>query len=313
METPKWDFCPVSSDELEVIFADVLDRAPTAQERVFWTPWTNHAALLDNVALFSRPWRRGWPLAVLFAGCHGVHFVSYWRTRQDIPDVNIAVVFTHKLEQAGASEFLGIPLLQAMFKQARYFSAQPSSGGVYTSDNVVKLVPGRVGYYHNPTAGCFFPVCEHAGMKPVADLLRAGFTRPQILDAFNQGSFDPQFETRYAETMQILREKDKFCATPFADFVARYLRKRKMFSTWTHATPVAYVRIGADLLSYLFGLRKVSDGEVLAASYPVLVEWGEWPETHYEREYYKVEYPCAPQSYDPEYYRWCILNAEVRS
>lgn len=139
-----------------------------------------------------------------------------------------------------------------------------------------------------PTSACWWPVVVPFGEEGVIEHMRGGLDDGQIINRFNEGTFDPQFGKRFKEQMQNLRMREDRHDVKLVDFVMRHYRTHKMWLTYNHPT--------YHVISHLVE-RMLEKIGIAARTNPLDVPTNaagmgsHFPETPYEWEFYRLEYP----------------------
>jgi hypothetical protein len=296
-----WNFEHPTPESVTQVFAALLDRAPAPEELSFFlhpdqTGVGEPDEWYPRSIVWSEPWRPNWPTLGLYTACHGRQLLRYWKELYpNPPEMNCWGIVSWKFPER-IPTLLAQPLVHAFFQHTDFYvsNAWPAHQPFLEQfgSQVAAEIPGRRLRMHAPSLSSIFPVTDiPKDLENVRRLLRAGQTHDQIARALREGQFDPQFTTRHAEAMNRMAQKDAQCDTPIEPFVRAHLRREKLFWLISHPTMLLISRIGADLFTQIFQRPAISDEDLFALPWRSFQFGFTWPETHYEWDFFKFNYP----------------------
>jgi hypothetical protein len=302
-----WSFDPVTPASGEQFFSAVMDRAPAAEELQFLLDPEQTEDWYRRSLVWSQPWRKDWPTLGLYTACHGRQLIRYWNEwYPDPPEINVWNITSWRLAERKAS-LQDQPFLQSLWRQTDYYVTHdfPTADPTLTrfGDRLGAFIEKRRLRMHSPALCSLFPIADiPQDQENVRQLLRQGIPTRQIVQRFRTGQFDPMFRSRHAAAMQRMLRKDARSHVKIEPFVRAHLQREKLFWLISHPTIFLVARIGADILSELFGQRRLSDDEVFSLPLTGCMMKPVWPETPYEWNFHKFKYPRRWKAGAAEFY-----------
>jgi len=235
---------------------------------------------------------------LIYAACAGVAFRNYFEHVR--PEIREHFVIHHIFDHALVIHILRnhefpLPrLVPRLFREADALLYHPISGAYeeLSDSTLVRLLKPncKAVRYTGPHHGCWWPICPHFGEQPVVRYLEKGLTPDEIWVKFLEGTFDPLFEERFKLQMEWLRGYETANDVRLTGFIERNYRKAKLFLTDNHASfhLIAYI---ADKCMGALGFPEMGEEHAVSLSPEKWVVGAAYPETHYEFDYYKFEYP----------------------
>jgi hypothetical protein len=248
---------------------------------------------------------------LLHTACQAYHLRHYLKKHEKFyKDFNIHITLVHVMLLKG--------MCRTMPELMKVFLSRPDL--VITNKLLGEYEPLDISNYRGPdyrrvikfappTCNALWPVAVHWGNKSIDEDLAKGKSRKQILAEFDAGTFNPCFEWRWDWQMARLRTREQDCEIQFADFCERNVSKVKLWFTENHPSHNLMAFIGSEFLR-LAGYDHDTEEAILALPSDELGTWNAHPETKYEWEYYKMQYPMKYQDVDGglEFYRELILG-----
>lgn len=242
------------------------------------------------------------PIFLLYAACHGQLMKDYIQTyRADIAQKYYLVwvnVLSLVVRGLWAKEFEFPWIIAALFNHCEVMFYNPIGVdyGPYTDQNVLRYlnVGAKVLSYAGPHHGCWWVVCPVHGEQPVHACFDRGMSDADIYASIINGTFDPQFPKRFELQMAWLKGYQTGTDAGMADFIERNYRKCKLFFTYNHPS---YNLIGyiTDVLMGKLGYPMLGEDHAIALPSDRGLFADQFPETHYEWDFYKFEYPMRWQ------------------
>lgn len=268
--------------------------------------------ILNEDSLFKQEhvWHQDKPVLLVYASCHGRTLIDYFRTRPDF----MAAYNIIRLETG--------PMLTAMnLKKDPNLCNRDSIRQIFQMADVIvtynmgarhrdlslevvgkHFTPGaKVITFVAPNFSCFCPFgYGYTSTMPILNALDKGKTPTDVWDDFTHGQLDCLFPMRWRFEMGRLADKESYHDIGLTQFIQRNHKKAKLWSAPSHPTflPMAYV--GNEVCIRL-GLPAQSEESIMAMDYKLGWMRGQ-PETNYEFNHFKFEYPSLHQSELGEYY-----------
>jgi len=220
----------------------------------------------------------------------------------------------------------------SLIQQADLFIYQPidKKHGVYSTD---LSVPGNVLSYCKPSCVLIsFPYIYQSAMwsliKPakiddlsggygnydkyvnrevILALKKKGLTLKQVLQMWDQNSIDFNYQSRYENNLQILREKEALTDIKVSDFIDRHIHTKFLFLTQNHPTSPIIVHC----VNQIFKKLKIDDELELfnlRADFGYEKPQKGWPVSKYDIQFWKFEYKSQEDSNATNFYKDIIKN-----
>lgn len=270
----------------------------------------------DSPPIFTKEhvWNQDKPVLLIYASCHGRTLADYFKTRPDI----MAVYNIIRLETS--------PMFIAInhTKKDPDLCSRKSITDIFNMADVI--VTYNMGARHNqlsievvgkhfrpearvitfvaPNFSCFCPFgYGYTSTMPILNALDKGQTPAQVWSDFEQGKLDCLFPMRWRFEMGRLADKEVYHDIGLVQFIVRNHRKGKLWSAPAHPTFLPMAFVGNEVCGRL-GLNRQSEESIMAMDYKTGWMRGQ-PETDYEFNYFKFEYPQRHQNElgGIEYYR----------
>lgn len=272
----------------------MLGRPMDASERAHYETFQGG---LGYLFLDERP-RDGKPILLLYAACHGQLMLDYIKTyRPEVAEkyylvwVNVLSLVVRGLWK---KEFDFPWCIPALFNHCSVLFYNPIGAdyGPYTDQNVLRYLnhDAQVLSYAGPHHGCWWVVCPVHGEQPLYACFEKGMSDADIYASIVNGSFDPQFAKRFELQMAWLKGYQTGTDAGMADFIERNYRRVKLFFTYNHPTYnlIAWI---TDVLMAKLGFTALGEEHAIALPSDRGIFADQFPETHYEWDYYGFQYP----------------------
>lgn len=263
-----------------------------------------YAELNSEIGCFgleNRP-PNGRKTMILYTACTGYQVRAYLQDfRPEIyEEYDIQHILIHALAlRCGKPGYVVPELIPALFKTADFVLWNPLGGMIEPLSNQYlnrltkpdcKLVS-----YAGPHQGCWWVICQLFGEQSVRRYLDNGLSADDIWGLFKAGTFDPGFEERLKMDMMFQKGYQHGTDSEIYEFIRDNYRRCKMFFTFNHATchliacavdgclgRAGYERLGLEHAVSVVPADHFMVGHI-------------YPETHYEWDHYKFEYPMRWQ------------------
>ncbi len=233
---------------------------------------------------------------VVYSSCHTWSIVPYLQSREDVAGkYNVWGVVVHlaKDQQAWLD-----PRFAKVFAEADVILHHPLDSDRWDRLRVKEFnlkLGCRLVSMESPQASCCWPVLSGLGEHTVLALLAAGRTTEDIIHGFDENRFVPGLDSRFRMDKHRMEKRDAEVELKSADFVFKYWKDVKMFSTCNHPTFHVYVWM-MDQFVGLLGFPRRGEEEALRVRDFAIEGDGHYPETHYEFEHYGFRYPMRLQN-----------------
>lgn len=295
-----------------------LGRSMTPAEAAYLDE--NHGPDIGFIDLDPRP-AQGRKQLVLYTACTGVqirHYIA--RHRPEVyAQYTISHVMAHALSLRSAAPSFALPaIVPAVFRAADVLIYNPVDAAVAElSDREIvrQAKPGcKLASFGGPHHGCWWVICPFFGEEGVVAQLDQGQSGEQIWASFQARTFEPKFDERFKTQMAFLKGYQHGTDVRLTEFITDNYRRCKLFFTFNHPSChlLAYVtdeclgQIGFERLGREHAINEVAADEMMMGDV--------FPETHYEWEHFKLEYPMrwAERQGGAEFYHGVILGIEER-
>lgn len=256
---------------------------------------------------------------LLYSSCVAAQLQDYLRA---IPWVDerfeIEAVLIHVME---LSELLDLRdfVDRKKFEEADYvftncFSPRWADLGLHRV-NEIRKSSSQLFTWVPPNFSAFWPVVDAHGEHGVVAMLKQGMTSEEIIRAFDERRFEPDFARRWVEQMGRLWEREKDCDIKVAGFCERHQTEIKLWFTDNHPTYNIIAWLGSQIVAKLGGEPETEESCV-ARDHAANGTWNAWPETHYEFGHFQFKYPMryatTPHWGGPEFYHGLITKIADR-
>ena len=199
-----------------------------------------------------------------------------------------------------------------LLKNADIFIYQPidKKHGIYSTDtsienNILSYLPEyckkiSFPYIYNSALWILIPPADIDGLagnykgqgeyinkEPIIKLINQGYNLKTIIDKYKKGEIDFEYEARFIDSINILREKEMNCNIKVADFIEHNIRKKKLFFTQNHPTTCVFIHCVNQLLNIL-GINIQYNSDDYTENLVKLP--GIHMHTTYDLQYWKFEY-----------------------
>lgn len=255
------------------------------------------------------------PRILLYSSCVAKPLRDYLLSRPQIANkYAVDVLLMHCLEQDGVADLAQSDYVRligsADVVAANFYSPKWKDLGLERLRELKKASAPLI-TWPPPNFAAFWPVVEGYGEEGVERMFRCGAKKEDILDAYDSMKFDPLFSERFPDQLDRLREIETKTDIKIADFCERNHRRVKLWFTSNHPTTNLVAWMGTQIGRAL-GLELDTEESCLDYAPDVTGDWNTFPETRYEFEHYRFEYPMryARTQYwgGPEWYRSVIAK-----
>lgn len=265
-----------------------LGRKPSVEEMGL-TQWAADNG--EPVVWFDPDFQTHKQNCCLYTSCHALPLRTYLSTQMEFKQkFNVNIVLVHRLLLTGLEQIKS-PLIVGIFKNTSLILSNPFIGQ-YEPMNL-KYFPVNTGTcftYVPPNNAALWPVVEHFGERGVVELLEQGMNPEQIWQMLEAGTFDSRFDVRWNAQIIRLAEREKSCDIGISGFCRRNLRKCKLWFTENHPTYNLIGYVGSQLCK-LAGFVPDSEDACAVLNPAHCGDWNASPETRYEFEHFRFEYP----------------------
>jgi len=140
-------------------------------------------------------------------------------------------------------------------------------------------IDGYIGNYPN--------IDKYVNRKPIEQLKSQGYSFNDVMQMYSNGVIDFDYENRFNQSIEILREKETSCDVKVSEFIKTHVKKHKLFFTQNHPTTCVFIHCANQVLSLLGYNIKYDE-----FAYPDNISNlpGGWPTTSYDIKYWNFEY-----------------------
>jgi hypothetical protein len=244
-------------------------------------------------------WNQERPVLLIYASCHGRTLMEYFRTRPDImSSYNIirleTSVMLPKILDGTDPKLHERQSIKDIFQMADVVITYNMGArhGTLALDVIGKNIrtDAKVITFVAPNVSCFCPFgYGYTSNIPVMDALDKGKSPDQVWAAFEHGDFDPMFPMRWRLELGRLLDKESYHDIGLVGFIIRNHKKVKLWLAPAHPSMIPMAFVGNEIAGRL-GLLKESEEKIISMDYMLGAIRGQ-PETDYEFNYYKFEYP----------------------
>lgn len=258
-------------------------------------------------------WNQDKPVMLIYASCHGRTLMDYFRTRPDIMSAyNIIRLETSVMLPAILNKTdPGLHNRKSIvdtFQMADVVVTYNMGArhGQLALDVIGKHIrsDAKVITFVAPNVSCFCVFgYGYTSNIPVMDALDKGKSPEQVWSDFQNGSFDPMFPMRWRLELGRLADKESYHDIGLVQFIMRNHKKVKLWLAPAHPSMIPMAFVGNEVAAKL-GMAREPEEKILAMDYMLGAIRGQ-PETQYEFNYYKFEYPMrhAEDAGGMNYYR----------
>ena len=164
-------------------------------------------------------------------------------------------------------------------QEADLFVYQPlrPEHGCYSTDPTIE---GSIGYYVNDNciklthpyifSSSFWPIVQAGqgknsnrwfGSDPINKLLVAGLDANQILNLFYKNQIDWEYNKRFEESIQILKNKESITDIKISDFIEKNFKNQLLFLIPQHPTSVIFLNLANQVLEKL-NMKKIDESAI---------------------------------------------------
>ena len=168
-------------------------------------------------------------------------------------------------------------------QEADLFVYQPlrPEHGCYSTDPTIE---GSIGYYVNDNciklthpyifSSSFWPIVQAGqgknsnrwfGSDPINKLLVVGLDANQILNLFYKNQIDWEYNKRYEESIQILKNKESITDIKISDFIEKNFKNQLLFLIPQHPTSVIFLNLANQVLEKL-NMKKLDESIIKTAN-----------------------------------------------
>lgn len=276
----------------------------------------------DNgyLVIDERP-RDGRKLMIFYTACNGRQLRDYIKTyRPEIyNEFYLVQLYTHSLVVSSIwnKEFEFPWIIPALFNRADVLVYNPVGANYQNySDQVVLRylkIEAKALSYSGQHAGCWWVITPLFGEDCVHDYFNDGLSEEDVWKKLNNGTFDPQFQKRFDVQMAWLKGNESGTDAGSESFIRDHYRECKMWMTLNHPS---YNVVGhiCDNLMEKIGFKSLGVDHALSLPSDRCMLSDQYPETHYEFDYYKFKYPMKYQNGHGgmPFFRKCISDAHGR-
>lgn len=244
------------------------------------------------------------PVLLIYASCHGRTLAEYFRTRPDILSAyNIIRLETSVMlpvirnrtdtnlhnRKAIVDTFQMADIVVTYNMGARHGSLALDVVGKHIKPDA------KVITFVAPNVSCFCAFGHgYTSNIPVMDALDKGRSPEQVWADFKNGNFDPMFQLRWRLELGRLLDKEGYHDIGLVQFIMRNYRKAKLWLAPSHPSMIPMAFVGNEVCARL-GLAPEPESKILSMDYMLGAIRGQ-PETKYEFDYFKFEYPMRHES-----------------
>lgn len=232
------------------------------------------------------------PRILLYSSCVAEQVGKYLREYPPVADhFAVDVLQIHKLESAGVTNLHGFRDLfgAADFIFTNKFSTRWQSLDIASVTEFATRAQ-TIKTWVPPNFRAFWPAVQYDVEVGVDAMLKEECTVDDILFLFKTKQFDPLFEAMWNDQITRLKALEAGRDIQLSEFVERNHRAVKLWFTSNHPTWHIIAWIGSRICS-LLGVEAETEAQCLAHRHDYSGTWNVWPETFYEFDFYKFEYP----------------------
>lgn len=272
-----------------------IGRDITAGEEVYFSENCNPDTGFFEIDPRPNPGRMN---LVFYTACTGVQMRDYIRKHR--PEVHeqyqLHHVMAHSLSLRCAVEGHKFrEIVSAIFRNADAMIYNPVDAGyegLSDRDVIRQVRPDcKLASFGGPHHGCWWVICPFFGEEPVFRLFDRGATNEQVWELITTKTFNPCFEERWREQMAFMKGYQHATDVRLTDFIQDEHRKCKMFFTFNHPTCHVLAFCADECLAEFGFERKGREHAISVVPADDMMVGEVYPETDYEWEYYKLEYP----------------------
>lgn len=145
-------------------------------------------------------------------------------------------------------------------------------------------IDGYIGEYPN--------IDKYVNREPIEKLKLQGYTLDEVLRMYSNNEIDFDYENRFENCINILKNKEENCDVTVSDFIVKHIGSIRLFFTQNHPTTCVFVHIANQVLSIL-GYNVKFDEFAFPENICNLP--GEWPTSSSDMTYWKFKYQCNIQ------------------
>lgn len=247
---------------------------------------------------------------LIYASCHGRTLIRYFTYHR--PDIcekyNLLRLETAPITLAirEGIDVFNHPTIKAIFSSAEVVATYNMGArmGHHELAKVSRLFrPGaRVITFVAPNFSGFCPFSydgygSHLGLLNMFD---RGISAEHAWVKFLGGDFDPLFPVRWRLEIGRHQDKESYHDIGLTRFIIEHHKKAKLWTGPAHPTYHVMAYLGSEI-GGLLGFPKHTDEQILAFDHALEMISGQ-PETSYEFDYYKFDYPKRYEDGKENYY-----------
>lgn len=155
---------------------------------------------------------------------------------------------------------------------------------IYNSSLWILIKPANIDGF----IGNYSDMDKYINRKPIEHLKQKGCSLNEVLQMYSEGKIDFDFENRFNNSIDILKEKEKITDVKISTFIEENIRKHKLFLTQNHPTTCIFVHCVNQILSILGYNTTIYDE--FSYDENIIKLPGSWPSTTYDIEYWSFKY-----------------------
>jgi hypothetical protein len=264
----------------------------------------------------AKRYRDNKPTLLIFASCHGRTLIEYFTyQRPDICEAfNLLRLETAPMTLAidAGIDIFANPTIRAIFQSAAVIATYNMGARMRHHDlaRVSKLFrpDAKVITFVAPNFSCFCPFsydgyASHLGLLTAFD---RGQSADEVWHDFKSGAFDPMFPIRWRLELGRHIDKESYHDIGLTQFIIRNHRKVKLWFGPSHPSYHVMAHIGSEIGQRL-GFPTHTEEQILGFDYTRAMVGGQ-PETDYEFNHFKFQFPKRHVEDPTNYYR-AVLDA----
>lgn len=146
---------------------------------------------------------------------------------------------------------------------------------------------------------------KYINKEPIIKLKQQGYSLDKVLEMYHNGNIDFDFENRFNNSINILKEKEKYCDITVSDFIQLNYKTHKLFFTQNHPTTCVFVHIVNKMMK-LLNINK--QFEEFPENINICNLNIYWYHTMYDSTYFNFSYDNPDTLYNPNWYIYHIKN-----
>lgn len=138
---------------------------------------------------------------------------------------------------------------------------------------------------------------KYINREPIEKLKKEGLTLNEVINMYNNGNIDFEYESRMNKSIKVLKEKEEKCDIKISNFIVENIRKHRLFLTQNHPTSCIFAFCANQVLKLLgceYQFDVFNEQEFFHTNFY-------WKHTSYDNKYWKFEFDLK-KYIDDKYY-----------